>query len=232
MKPAAAVVVIDTATAQVVERITVGKRPRGIRLSRDGTMLFVALSGSPMRRPRRRRVEAAASRSRCRRYRRRRSVRAQARAQPDERSGSGGVRLLARRQDDVRVERRVSGDVSHRRRRAVRFARRVEVGEEPEGVTVRPDGRELLRHVRGRQRSLRRRYRRRSKWSDGSKTAARPRSIAFTKDGQAWRSLPTETSGHGRASSTPRSTPSRHTIVIPKARTATAPRPMGRSALA
>ena len=31
--------------------IAVGKRPRGIKLSRDGTRLFVALSGSPMRRP-------------------------------------------------------------------------------------------------------------------------------------------------------------------------------------
>jgi DNA-binding beta-propeller fold protein YncE len=32
---------------QVVGRIPVGKRPRGVRLSRDGRSLFVALSGSP-----------------------------------------------------------------------------------------------------------------------------------------------------------------------------------------
>src|ERR1700752_2996567 len=46
-----AVVVIDTASAQVVERIAVGKRPRGIRVSRDGTQLLVALSGSPIAGP-------------------------------------------------------------------------------------------------------------------------------------------------------------------------------------
>src|SRR6186997_2076245 len=40
------VVVIDPAAGQVVDRIAVGKRPRGIRLSRDGKELLVALSGS------------------------------------------------------------------------------------------------------------------------------------------------------------------------------------------
>ena len=43
-----AVVVIDAASAQVIARIPVGKRPRGIRLSADRTQLFVALSGSPI----------------------------------------------------------------------------------------------------------------------------------------------------------------------------------------
>ena len=45
------VVVIDTATRQVVERIAVGKRPRGLKLSADGTRLYVALSGSPIAPP-------------------------------------------------------------------------------------------------------------------------------------------------------------------------------------
>jgi len=40
--------VIDAARAQVIARIPVGKRPRGIRLSADRTQLFVALSGSPI----------------------------------------------------------------------------------------------------------------------------------------------------------------------------------------
>src|SRR5258708_19237662 len=39
--------VIDSATDEVTGTIFVGKRPRGIRLSPDGKMLFVALSGSP-----------------------------------------------------------------------------------------------------------------------------------------------------------------------------------------
>jgi YVTN family beta-propeller protein len=40
--------VIDGATNQVVATIAVGKRPRGVHLSRDGRKLFVALSGSPI----------------------------------------------------------------------------------------------------------------------------------------------------------------------------------------
>ena len=39
--------VVDVAGAKVIATIAVGKRPRGIRLSPDDTMLFVALSGSP-----------------------------------------------------------------------------------------------------------------------------------------------------------------------------------------
>src|SRR5687768_14564213 len=45
------VVVIDPLAARVVERIPVGKRPRGIRLSPDGKQLYVALSGSPIAPP-------------------------------------------------------------------------------------------------------------------------------------------------------------------------------------
>jgi YVTN family beta-propeller protein len=41
------VVVVDPATATVTSRIPVGKRPRGVKLSRDGKLLYVALSGSP-----------------------------------------------------------------------------------------------------------------------------------------------------------------------------------------
>src|SRR6185436_19250384 len=43
--------VVDVATQKVVATIPVGKRPRGIRLSRDGSQLFVALSGSPIAPP-------------------------------------------------------------------------------------------------------------------------------------------------------------------------------------
>src|SRR5262245_19195900 len=45
------VAVIDPATGQVEERIPVGKRPRGLRFSHDGSQLFVALSGSPIAGP-------------------------------------------------------------------------------------------------------------------------------------------------------------------------------------
>jgi len=41
------VIVISAASDAVVARIPVGKRPRGLRISPDGTRLFVALSGLP-----------------------------------------------------------------------------------------------------------------------------------------------------------------------------------------
>src|SRR5690349_21237514 len=41
------VVVIDAANDEVIARIPVGKRPRGIRVSPDGVHVLVALSGSP-----------------------------------------------------------------------------------------------------------------------------------------------------------------------------------------
>src|SRR5688500_9667890 len=43
--------VIDTATRQVISTISLGKRPRGIKVSPAGTTLYVALSGSPMAPP-------------------------------------------------------------------------------------------------------------------------------------------------------------------------------------
>ena len=43
--------VIDTATRQVIASIPLGKRPRGIKVSPDGSTLYVALSGSPIAPP-------------------------------------------------------------------------------------------------------------------------------------------------------------------------------------
>jgi YVTN family beta-propeller protein len=43
--------VIDVASRKVVHTIPVGKRPRGIRASSDGSTIFVALSGSPIAGP-------------------------------------------------------------------------------------------------------------------------------------------------------------------------------------
>src|SRR5438132_7116012 len=41
------IVVVDPGSAAVIERIPVGKRPRGLKVSPDGQRLYVALSGSP-----------------------------------------------------------------------------------------------------------------------------------------------------------------------------------------
>ncbi len=37
------VTVIDTAKAQVIATVDVGKRPRGLKLSKDGSQLYVAV---------------------------------------------------------------------------------------------------------------------------------------------------------------------------------------------
>ena len=41
------ITVVDPGAGQVLQRLNVGKRPRGIKLSPDGKFLYVALSGSP-----------------------------------------------------------------------------------------------------------------------------------------------------------------------------------------
>ena len=45
------ITVVDVAATKVIATIPVGKRPRGIRVSPDGSTLYVALSGSPMAPP-------------------------------------------------------------------------------------------------------------------------------------------------------------------------------------
>src|SRR5690349_8301573 len=42
------VVVVDPVAQKVVQKIAIGKRPRGVKLSPDGALLYVALSGSPI----------------------------------------------------------------------------------------------------------------------------------------------------------------------------------------
>src|SRR5207253_3157570 len=45
------IVVVDTERGEVAARVPVGKRPRGVKLSHDGKLLYVALSGSPRAAP-------------------------------------------------------------------------------------------------------------------------------------------------------------------------------------
>ena len=138
-----AVVVIDVASAQVVERITVGKRPRGIRLSRGRHDAARRVVGIADCRPWRRRVEAAASRSRCRWHRRRRSARRTSSCEPER-----AVRIRRRSTfspdgKTMYVSNEESAEMSVLDVASGTIRSRVKVGEEPEGVTVRPDGREV-----------------------------------------------------------------------------------------
>ena len=177
-----AVVVIDPAAGQVLERIPVGKRPRGIRVSRDGHTLLVALSGSPIAGPG---VD-------------------ESKLPPADRAADGigvvdlGTRKLLRTlpsgQDPEAFDLSVDGKtiyVSNEETAEMSVVdlstgtirTRVKIGDEPEGVTVTPDGREVYitceddnevfavdtttLQVVGRM-----------------KTAGRPRSVAFTRDGK------------------------------------------------
>jgi YVTN family beta-propeller protein len=175
------VVVVDPTAGQVVARVPVGKRPRGLKLSRDGKLLFVALSGSPRGGPG---ID-------------------ETKLPPADRNadGVGIVDLAARKllrtlpsgQDPESFDLSPDGetlyvsnedaaeltalDVSSGTVRG-----KAHVGREPEGVAVRPDGSVVF--VTSEQ--------------DGEVTvvgardltvlahipvAPRPRSIAFTKDG-------------------------------------------------
>ena len=132
--------VVDTATRQVIATIPLGKRPRGIKVSPDGTLLYVALSGSPIAPP----------------------GTDESKLPPPDRSADGiGVvdiaqhKLLRIIQGGTDPEQTaISGDG---RRLFVanedagqasvidvsdgRVIARVPVGGEPEGVDLRPDGR-------------------------------------------------------------------------------------------
>jgi YVTN family beta-propeller protein len=176
------VVVIDAGSGQVVARVPVGKRPRGIRLSRDGTNLFVALSGSPIAGPG---VD-------------------ESKLPPPDRSADGiGVvdlasgrliRTLKSGQDPESFDLSLDGTalyVSNEETAEMSIVdvatgeirSRTKVGEEPEGVTTRPGGREVYVTSEG----------------DGEvaavdtatgnivahiKTEARPRSVTFGADGR------------------------------------------------
>ena len=176
-----AIIVIDPSTRQMIGRISVGKRPRGLRLSHDGTQLFVALSGSPIAGPG---VD-------------------ESKLPPPDRSSDGiGVidlatgkvsRVLKSGQDPesfdlspdgarLYVSNEDAAEMSVVNTATGAVESRVKVGEEPEGVTLRPGGREVYVTCE----------------ADGEvvvidiasgkiaarlKTGARPRAVAFTADG-------------------------------------------------
>jgi YVTN family beta-propeller protein len=175
------IAVIDLAAEKLLMRIPVGKRPRGIKLSRDGKSLYVALSGSPRAAPG---VD-------------------ESKLPPPDRTADGigvvdlssnkVVRIYPSGQDPESFDLSVDGkrlfvsneetaEMSVLDLEAGKILRRVKVGNEPEGVTLRPDGKvvyvtceqdnqvvavdtstfEVLARI---------------------DTGARPRSIAFTPDG-------------------------------------------------
>jgi YVTN family beta-propeller protein len=175
------ITLLDPVAGQVLQRISVGKRPRGIKLAPGGKLLYVALSGSPNAGPG---VD-------------------ESKLPPPDRSADGiGVvdlatfkllRTLPSGQDpeafDLSPDGRTlfisneeTAEVTVLDIATARVTRRVAVGREPEGVTVRPDGKVVYVTCEG----------------DGEvvaidtatfkvishmPTELRPRSVVFTRDG-------------------------------------------------
>ncbi len=179
-EPGGFVIALDVATGAVVERIQVGKRPRGIRLSRDGKQLYVALSGSPINPP----------------------GSDESKLPPPDRSADGigivdlathkllkvipggqdpesfdlsldGGRIFVSNEEtsEMSVIDLAKGEVVHR----------VKIGEEPEGVTVRPDGKVVYVTCEG-DNSVHVIDTTTYKMLGRVPTGARPRSIVFTAD--------------------------------------------------
>ena len=175
------VIVVDPEEGTVVERIAVGKRPRGIRLSRDGKQLLIALSGSPIAGPG---VD-------------------ESKLPPPDRSADGiGVLDLAthkmvRTHDSgqdpesfdispdgtkVYVSNEDAAEMSVLDLASGKVTTRVKVGEEPEAVTLRPDGSVAYVGCEG-ENEVVAVDTASAKVVGRIKTGPRPRGIAFTSDG-------------------------------------------------
>jgi YVTN family beta-propeller protein len=221
-----AVVIVDPVGGQVLERITVGKRPRGIRVLRDGTTLLVALSGSPIAGPG---VD-------------------ESKLPPADRSADGIgvvdlktrklVRMLPSGQDPesfdlspdektLYVSNEETAEMSVLDFESGTLKTRVKIGDEPEGVTTRPDGREVWVTCEDESQVF-------AVDTESLKvvaridTGSRPRSIVFTRDGKT-AFVTNENSASVTVVNTATHTPeTKAGIVLPKIEGAPMPpRPMG-----
>jgi YVTN family beta-propeller protein len=176
------VTVIDLAREEVTAKITVGKRPRGIRVSPDGRLVFVALSGSVKSGP---------------------NVDESTLPPPDRGADGIGVldtaqwklvRVLKSGQDpehfDISrdgktlfVSNEETGETSSVDVQSGEVTARVKVGEEPEGVTLRPDGKVIYVTSEGNNQIAAVDVESR-KLLTTIETSPRPRSIVFSHDGK------------------------------------------------
>jgi YVTN family beta-propeller protein len=218
------VAVLDTASLRVVTRIPVGKRPRGIKLSPDGRLLYVALSGSPRGGPG---VD-------------------ESKLPPADRSADGiGVidlgsakllRVLPSGQDpeafDISADGRrlfvsneETAEMSVIDTSEGKVVARVVVGKEPEGVTLRPDGKavyvtceqdnEVVAVDTGTLKVL-----------SHIETGPRPRSITFSLDG-ALGFVASENSAEVTIVDVAAARPSGQIKIVSAAKKPLPPRPMG-----
>jgi YVTN family beta-propeller protein len=130
--------IVDPDRRAVVATIALGKRPRGARLSADGTTLYVALSGSPIAGPGvDERVlpppDKAADGIGVVDLKARRLVRVLRGVSDPEQLGIAGERLYVASED--------TGTAVVLDRASGKLLATIAVGGEPEGVAVSPDGR-------------------------------------------------------------------------------------------
>jgi YVTN family beta-propeller protein len=176
------ITIIDLARGEVAATVLVGKRPRGIRVSPDQKLVFVALSGSPKSGPN---ID-------------------ESKLPPADRAADGiGVldtsqwkliRLLKSGQDpehfDVSrdgktmfVSNEETSEASTIDISSGEVTARIKVGDEPEGVTLRPDGKVVYVTSEGNNQIAAVDVESR-KLLATIETGPRPRSVVFTNDGK------------------------------------------------
>ena len=177
------VTIIDVALDSVVGTIPVGTRPRGSRVSPDGTKLYVALSGSP-------RCPPTMPDEECEKLRADKS-----------KDGIGEIDLGARKvtrvlpggsdpenfdisQDGTKlfISNEDAGEATFVDVASGKVEKTLKVGEEPEGVKLAPDGREVW--VTGETaHDITVLDTRSGKVLAKIETGKRPRSLVFNQDG-------------------------------------------------
>jgi YVTN family beta-propeller protein len=177
------IIIVDADRGAVAARVPVGKRPRGVKLSHDGKLLYVALSGSP-------RAAPGADESKL--------------PPPDRAADGVGVVDLATRklvrtyasgQDPesfdlsrdgrtLYVSNEESAEMSVLDLATGKVTRKVAVGGEPEGVTLRPDGKVVYVTSEQDNQVVAVDTKKLSVIARIS-TGPRPRAIAFSRDGKA-----------------------------------------------
>jgi len=218
------VIVVDADRGEVVARVPVGKRPRGVRLSHDGKLLYVALSGSPRAAP---------------------GVDESKLPPPDRAADGVGVLDLATRklvrtygsgQDPesfdlsrdgktLYVSNEDASQLSVLDLGGGTVKGKLAVGGEPEGVTLRPDGKAVYvtseqdNHVVAvdvRKLTVLARI----------PTGPRPRAIVFSRDGKTG-FVTCENGGGVNVFDAVKNKPAGTIKIEPVARTPLGPRPMG-----
>jgi len=218
------IIVVDLDRAEVVARVPVGKRPRGIKLSRDGKLLYVALSGSPRAAP---------------------GVDESKLPPPDRAADGVGVVDLAARKllrtyasgpdpesfdlsrdgKTLYVSNEDAGMASALDLASGKVTGKVAVGGEPEGVTLRPDGKTI--YVTSEQENqIVAVDPKRLAVVAKIPTGPRPRAIVFSRDGKTG-FVTCENGSAVTVFDAVKNTPAGTIKIEAVAKTALGPRPMG-----